>query len=52
MPPPEFLETDSEPDMAEETGPSASQPESPADPAGTGSNENTDDALPEAEQPN
>lgn len=49
MPPPEFLETDSEPDMAEETSPSASQPESPADAA---SNETTDDALPEAEQPN
>ncbi|ERF69507.1 hypothetical protein EPUS_01836 [Endocarpon pusillum Z07020] len=49
MPPPEFLETDSEPDMAEETSPSASQPESPADPA---SNETTEDALPEAEQPN
>ena len=52
MPPPDFLETDSETDMAEDTSPSASQPESPADPASNGSNEDTNDVLPEAEQPN
>ncbi len=52
MPPPDFLETDSEPEEAEETSPSASQPESPADPAGTGSNEDTNDALSETEQAN